>query len=39
AEGSPEDLRGRSGTPTVEEAFLHLVDTAAARAAHEEPRP
>ncbi|MEW5631789.1 ABC transporter ATP-binding protein [Streptomyces hydrogenans] len=39
AEGSPDDLRRRSGTPTVEEAFLHLVDTAAARAAHEEPRP
>ncbi|GHJ97097.1 multidrug ABC transporter ATP-binding protein [Streptomyces sp. NE5-10] len=38
AEGSPEALRRRSGTPTVEEAFLHLVDTAA-RAAHEEPRP
>ena len=39
AEGSPDDLRRRSGTPTVEEAFLHLVDTAAARAAHEEPGP
>ncbi|MFC9736148.1 ABC transporter ATP-binding protein [Streptomyces roseolus] len=42
AEGSPDALRRRSGTDTVEEAFLHLVDTAAARparAAHEEPRP
>ncbi|MFB7282144.1 ABC transporter ATP-binding protein [Streptomyces hydrogenans] len=38
AEGSPDALRRQSGTPTVEEAFLHLVDTAA-RAAHEEPRP
>ncbi|MEV6204528.1 ABC transporter ATP-binding protein [Streptomyces sp. NPDC051771] len=48
AEGSPDALRRRSGTDTVEEAFLHLVDTAVARAArdardaraaHEEPRP
>ncbi|MFE1348240.1 ABC transporter ATP-binding protein [Streptomyces sp. NPDC058757] len=39
AEGSPEALRRQSGTDTVEEAFLHLVDTATARAAHEEPRP
>ncbi len=42
AEGSPDALRRQSGADTVEEAFLHLVDTAvarAARAAHEEPRP
>ncbi|GGR11843.1 ABC transporter ATP-binding protein [Streptomyces roseolus] len=41
AEGSPDALRRRSGTDTVEEAFLHLVDSAArpARATREEPRP
>ncbi|MFF5503128.1 ABC transporter ATP-binding protein [Streptomyces roseolus] len=47
AEGSPDALRRRSGTDTVEEAFLRLVDTArataptapTARADHGEPRP
>ncbi|MFE0643745.1 ABC transporter ATP-binding protein [Streptomyces sp. NPDC058877] len=45
AEDTPEALRRRNDTATVEEAFLHLVDAAntrAARAAHnapEEPRP
>ncbi|MGY3337031.1 ABC-2 type transport system ATP-binding protein [Streptomyces filamentosus] len=39
AEGTPDALRRRSGTDTVEAAFLHLVDTAAARPAPEEPRP
>ncbi|MET9348118.1 ABC transporter ATP-binding protein [Streptomyces termitum] len=38
AEGSPAALRERGGTDTVEAAFLHLVDTAAARTAPEEPR-
>ncbi|WP_024759477.1 ABC transporter ATP-binding protein [Streptomyces exfoliatus] len=45
AEDTPEALRRRNDTATVEEAFLHLVDAAAARAAHpgtghapEEPR-
>ncbi|OII64047.1 multidrug ABC transporter ATP-binding protein [Streptomyces sp. CC53] len=28
ADDTPDDLRRRSGTATVEEAFLHLVDTA-----------
>ncbi|MFC7468844.1 hypothetical protein ACFQVA_16805 [Actinomadura keratinilytica] len=28
AEGTPEALRTRTNRPTVEEAFLHLVDTA-----------
>ncbi|MGW9440459.1 ABC transporter ATP-binding protein [Streptomyces sp. NPDC055607] len=31
AEDTPEALRRRNDTPTVEEAFLHLVDAAAAR--------
>ncbi|WP_190413312.1 ABC transporter ATP-binding protein [Streptomyces venezuelae] len=45
ADDTPEALRRRNDTATVEEAFLHLVDAAAARtaqaarAAHEEPRP
>ncbi|MFJ4337194.1 ABC transporter ATP-binding protein [Streptomyces sp. NPDC088915] len=49
AEDTPEALRRRNDTPTVEEAFLHLVDAAAARegrrpgTAHDEhdqePRP
>lgn len=42
AEDTPEALRRRTDTATVEEAFLHLVDAAnhrAARAAHQEPRP
>ncbi|GHG43384.1 ABC transporter ATP-binding protein [Streptomyces zaomyceticus] len=39
ADDTPEALRRRNDTPTVEEAFLRLVDAAAARAAHEEPRP
>ncbi|MFF2775350.1 ABC transporter ATP-binding protein [Streptomyces sp. NPDC058052] len=39
AEGTPDALRRQSGTTTVEEAFLHLVDAAAARAAHEETHP
>ncbi|MFF8841056.1 ABC transporter ATP-binding protein [Streptomyces sp. NPDC015130] len=43
AEDTPEALRRRNDTATVEEAFLHLVDAAAARSAHprttdEEPR-
>ncbi|WP_435880669.1 ABC transporter ATP-binding protein [Streptomyces zaomyceticus] len=38
ADDTPEALRRRNDTPTVEEAFLRLVDAAAARAAHEEPR-
>lgn len=38
ADDTPEALRLRNDTPTVEEAFLRLVDAAAARAAHEEPR-
>ncbi|MDT9680883.1 ABC transporter ATP-binding protein [Streptomyces sp. TRM76323] len=33
ADGTPGELRRRHGTATVEDAFLHLVDTAAARAA------
>ncbi|MGW7309233.1 ABC transporter ATP-binding protein [Streptomyces sp. NPDC054835] len=33
AEDTPEALRHRNDTATVEEAFLHLVDAAAARAA------
>lgn len=33
ADGTPEALRRRSGTGTVEDAFLHLVDTAAAATA------
>ncbi|MFV2120351.1 ABC transporter ATP-binding protein [Streptomyces sp. Act-28] len=32
ADDTPEALRHRNGTATVEDAFLHLVDTAAARA-------
>ncbi|WP_435975224.1 ABC transporter ATP-binding protein [Streptomyces sp. Qhu_M48] len=44
ADDTPEALRRRNDTATVEEAFLRLVDAAAARAAHprtthEEPRP
>ncbi|MET9091534.1 ABC transporter ATP-binding protein [Streptomyces cyaneofuscatus] len=40
AEDTPEALRTRTGTATVEEAFLHLVDEAAARGTHpEEPTP
>ncbi|MFE6226622.1 ABC transporter ATP-binding protein [Streptomyces sp. NPDC057854] len=39
AEGTPDTLRRQSGTPTVEEAFLHLVDAAAAHPAPEETRP
>ncbi|MFE9134858.1 ABC transporter ATP-binding protein [Streptomyces sp. NPDC007355] len=44
ADDTPEALRRRNDTATVEEAFLHLVDAAAARATHprttqEEPRP
>ncbi|MFI8768785.1 ABC transporter ATP-binding protein [Streptomyces sp. NPDC053792] len=45
AEDTPEALRRRNDTATVEEAFLHLVDAANARAALEakatpkEPRP
>ncbi|MFE4312540.1 ABC transporter ATP-binding protein [Streptomyces sp. NPDC056891] len=38
ADDTPEALRRRNDTATVEEAFLRLVDAAAARAAHEEPR-
>ncbi|MER6100145.1 ABC transporter ATP-binding protein [Streptomyces sp. NPDC001728] len=38
ADDTPENLRRHNDTHTVEEAFLHLVDAAAARAAHEEPR-
>ncbi|MEV8590391.1 ABC transporter ATP-binding protein [Streptomyces sp. NPDC051180] len=38
ADDTPDNLRRRNDTATVEEAFLHLVDAAAARAAHEEPR-
>ncbi|TXS31598.1 ABC transporter ATP-binding protein, partial [Streptomyces sp. adm13(2018)] len=38
ADDTPEALRRRNDTPTVEEAFLRLVDAAATRAAHEEPR-
>ncbi|MCD2466174.1 ABC transporter ATP-binding protein [Streptomyces sp. NPDC056269] len=38
ADDTPEALRHRNDTATVEEAFLRLVDAAAARAAHEEPR-
>ncbi|KQX45714.1 multidrug ABC transporter ATP-binding protein [Streptomyces sp. Root66D1] len=38
ADDTPENLRRRNDTATVEEAFLHLVDAAAARAANEEPR-
>ncbi|MFI9001124.1 ABC transporter ATP-binding protein [Streptomyces sp. NPDC053541] len=34
AEDTPEALRRRNDTATVEDAFLHLVDAAAARAAH-----
>ncbi|MFE5514947.1 ABC transporter ATP-binding protein [Streptomyces sp. NPDC056529] len=34
AEDTPEALRRRNDTPTVEEAFLHLVDAAAARDEH-----
>ncbi|MET9677070.1 ABC transporter ATP-binding protein [Streptomyces sp. NPDC006482] len=36
AEDTPEALRRRNDTATVEEAFLRLVDAAAARAAHPE---
>ncbi|WTT05967.1 ABC transporter ATP-binding protein [Streptomyces sp. NBC_00090] len=36
AEDTPEALRRRNDTATVEEAFLRLVDAAAARAAHRE---
>ncbi|MEE1817611.1 ABC transporter ATP-binding protein [Streptomyces sp. SP18ES09] len=39
AEDTPEALRRRTDTATVEEAFLHLVDAANHRAAHQEPRP
>lgn len=44
ADDTPEALRRRNDTATVEEAFLRLVDAAAARATHprttqEEPRP
>ncbi|MET9954970.1 ABC transporter ATP-binding protein [Streptomyces sp. NPDC006339] len=41
AEDTPDALRRRGGTTTVEDAFLHLVDAATARAAapREEPRP
>ncbi|MFD3535799.1 ABC transporter ATP-binding protein [Streptomyces sp. NPDC058664] len=38
ADDTPEALRHRNDTATVEEAFLHLVDAAAARAAHPHPR-
>ncbi|MFJ5827664.1 ABC transporter ATP-binding protein [Streptomyces sp. NPDC093089] len=38
ADDTPDNLRRRNDTATVEEAFLRLVDAAAARAAHEEPR-
>ncbi|MFF1507437.1 ABC transporter ATP-binding protein [Streptomyces sp. NPDC058326] len=38
ADDTPEALRHRNDTATVEEAFLHLVDAAAARTAQEEPR-
>ncbi|MFD3337500.1 ABC transporter ATP-binding protein [Streptomyces sp. NPDC058700] len=34
ADDTPEALRRRNDTATVEEAFLHLVDAAATRAAH-----
>ncbi|MFF3592324.1 ABC transporter ATP-binding protein [Streptomyces sp. NPDC002387] len=33
AQGTPDALRTRTGTETVEEAFLHLVDEAAAKTA------
>ncbi|WP_328537393.1 ABC transporter ATP-binding protein [Streptomyces sp. NBC_00344] len=36
ADGTPDELRTRTGSPTVEEAFLHLVD--AARATQEMSR-
>ncbi|MFE1902859.1 ABC transporter ATP-binding protein [Streptomyces gardneri] len=39
AEDTPEALRRRNDTATVEEAFLHLVDAAAARAAHGAAHP
>ncbi|WP_338495493.1 ABC transporter ATP-binding protein [Streptomyces sp. SJL17-4] len=39
ADDTPEALRRRNDTATVEEAFLHLVDSANIRAAQEEPRP
>ncbi|MFJ5938217.1 ABC transporter ATP-binding protein [Streptomyces sp. NPDC093071] len=35
AEDTPEALRRRNDTPTVEEAFLHLVDAAATREKHD----
>ncbi|MCQ0001556.1 ABC transporter ATP-binding protein [Streptomyces sudanensis] len=39
AEDTPEPLRHRNGTATVEGAFLHLVDTAAAAATATAPAP
>ncbi|NEE53381.1 ABC transporter ATP-binding protein, partial [Streptomyces sp. SID8455] len=40
AEDTPGALRTRTGTGTVEEAFLHLVAEAASRGTHpEEPTP
>ncbi|WP_411109682.1 ABC transporter ATP-binding protein [Streptomyces sp. c-19] len=38
ADDTPEALRRRNDTATVEEAFLRLVDAAATRAAHPHPR-
>lgn len=38
AEDTPEALRARTGTETVEEAFLHLVDEAAATHQEEQGR-
>ncbi|MEV5972850.1 ABC transporter ATP-binding protein [Streptomyces sp. NPDC051921] len=39
AEDTPEALRHRNDTATVEDAFLHLVDAAAARAATTKEQP
>ncbi|CAM5624970.1 ABC transporter ATP-binding protein [Streptomyces narbonensis] len=39
ADDTPEALRRRNDTATVEEAFLHLVDAAATRATHPETAP
>lgn len=39
ADGAPDALRDRTGSPTVEAAFLHLVDEAGAAAAPTAPGP
>lgn len=39
AEDTPDDLRTRTGSDTVEAAFLHLVDAATAGADHPRPAP